>query len=112
MLKIDHLTNYYFFGSFKYMINKFLLLLFCLALSSCDLSQSTSNTEPPLIEDEKDTDNLSIKVKSKPAVNEPRNQPSTRVQTGQNRLKSFEDAQSRLIKGKPRHPFPSENILE
>lgn len=112
MLKIDHLTNYYFFGSFKLMINKSLVLLFCLALSSCDLSQSTSNTELPVIEEEKDSDNISLKVKSKPAANEPRNQPSTPVRTGQNPLKSFEDPQSRFIKGKPMHPFPSENILE
>jgi hypothetical protein len=89
----------------------YLTLLFYFTLCSCDFSSPISSPEPQIIkEDRKPNENVE-KVSEKLIATEPK-QSNPRVQNGQDSRKSFDDLQSPLTKGKPRLPFPPENLLD
>jgi hypothetical protein len=86
-------------------------LLAFLTLCSCDFSYPISSPEPQVIEEDRKPDEHFEKATEELMATELK-QSSPIIIHGQDSKKSFDDLQSPLTRGRPKFPFPPENLLE
>ena len=92
---------------------KFLPYLSVLVFTACEIPQY----KIPTIEDEKEMEeNENDMVESNPSSSDQKNiqsfRPLTPEREKQDSSKKFEQNGNKMIKGTPKHPFPSENPFE
>lgn len=107
-LKLDHPRNIIESSqvNFKF-FTLFLFVFFC----SCDVTQQKElpkNENPEKVQDDELLADLPVKKSFKTQ----REEPIKKLPVGQDQKKSFNDLDSPVIQGTPRHDYPPENLLE